>query len=106
MKRALVVSLLMVWGTICFAQDPGLPDTVSFGPWEALVPVDSPWTGNIRVPVRVFNDEPLVNLELVFQWSGPWTPVEAKFTGYRRMFIPFGLASIDTQFHRVIISAE
>src|SRR4030066_51244 len=73
MRFGAVVVLVILLGGIASAQyDPGIRDSVSFGPWEAIVPADSPWSGNIRVPIRVFNDEFLKSMDLVFEYGGPW----------------------------------
>jgi len=103
MRRALVLQLLVLWGSICFAQDPGIPDTVSFGPWEAIVPVDSPWTGNIRVPVRVFNDEPLYYIEMVFKWDGPWDLINAKFSDDRANYFTSTYIDYDTVSNNTVL---
>jgi len=84
---------VLVGGITSAQYDPGIPDTVSFGAWEAIVPADSPWTGNIRVPVRVFNDEPLTGVELLFRWSGPWKLAKATFTGKRASYFSFSIRS-------------
>ena len=82
--------LLLLLGEIASAQyDPGIRDSVSFGPWEAIVPADSPWSGNIRVPVNIFHDEFLSLISLVFEHTGPWqltgvsvTGIWTKYMGY------------------------
>jgi|GEM_PF-4742984 len=86
MKFWVGVVFLGLGGMASAQYDPGIRDSLSFGPWEAIVPADSPWTGNIRVPIRVFNDEFLADIWLVFRYTGPWNPFGAKFSGNRAKY--------------------
>jgi hypothetical protein len=105
MKIGVAISILILSCSFSSAQDPGIRDTVSFGQWEAIVPTDSAYTGNIRIPIRAFNDEPLSGVELIFKWSGPWTPVEAKFVGARSRYFYESLTDVNLSFGRIYMGA-
>jgi hypothetical protein len=55
----------------CFSQiDPGIPDTVSFG--EPVIHLTGPpYQGTMLLPIYVFNDEVLAQVDIPFKWTGP-----------------------------------
>lgn len=84
----LVLIFLFVSLNLCYAQDPGIPDTVRFEQWGTYVPCP-PCSGEAVVPLVIFNDEPLWWIQLVLGWSGPVSCDSAWFVGERMSFFPY-----------------
>lgn len=97
----LVLILILFSLNLCFAQDPGIPDTVRFEPWGTYVPCP-PCSGVAVVPLYVFNDESLWWIRLVLGWSGPVSCDSVWFVGERMSFFPYQGYTIDSQ-NRVIL---
>lgn len=78
----LALILILSSLNLCYAQDPGIPDTVRFEPWGTYV-FCPPCSGIAVVPLVIFNDEPLVRLEIPLHWTGPVICDTVKFVGGR-----------------------
>ncbi len=92
-RAGFLVSLLVVlplcvfFSGFAYAGDPGIPDTVRFEPWGTYIPCP-PCTGHAVVPFVMFNDEPLIHLEIPLSLAGPITFEKVEFTG-RVQPLPF-----------------
>lgn len=67
-------------------DDPGEPDTVRFGDWSVYV-TGPPYQGKAIVPVVVFNDEPVVIVDIPLRWTGPLWGDSGKFVGERAQYL-------------------
>jgi hypothetical protein len=69
-----------------FSQyDPGEPDTVRFGDWSTYV-TGPPYQGTAVLPVTVFNDEAVSQINIPLTWEGPLMCDSGKFVGDRTQF--------------------
>jgi hypothetical protein len=80
-----------------FSDDPGIPDTLRFGEWDVHV-TGPPYTGEVTVPVIVFNDEPIQAVMMPFKWSGPMSMDTLYFAGGRTDVFDHVGCSIDTTY--------
>ncbi|EQB64293.1 MAG: hypothetical protein RBG1_1C00001G1872 [candidate division Zixibacteria bacterium RBG-1] len=72
MKKYLFILILLLLVAIVYAQDPGIPDTVNFGNCQSyIVSEGDSLYGKVKVPLRIFNDEPLAGVEICLEWKGP-----------------------------------
>jgi hypothetical protein len=70
LSASLILLFLMLPGE-CFSQyDPGIRDTVSI---EAPIIhlTGPPYQGTMLLPIYVFNDEVLAQIDIPFMWNGP-----------------------------------
>ena len=89
---------IMVWPTGgAFARDPGIPDTVSFGKCEITM-TGPPYEGTLVLPLRLFTDESLLQIDIPLEWSGPMICDSAKFVGERPQYLTYREISIDNVF--------
>src|SRR5574341_107621 len=72
MKKILTLIVVLLLAKIGTAQDPGIRDTVNFGECQSYIVAEGDsFTGKVRVPLRIFNDEDLSGLVICLKWSGP-----------------------------------
>jgi hypothetical protein len=89
LARGLVCILPL--GNVCVGYDPGAPDTVRFG--ELILHVTGPpYQGTAILPVLVFNDEALRDIEIPLIWDGPLVCDSGRFVGERSQYL--GIANV------------
>jgi hypothetical protein len=87
----LAVACISSWGNVCLGYDPGTPDTVRFG--ELVFHVTGPpYHGTAILPVLVFNDEALRDIEIPLMWDAPLVCDSGRFLGERSQYL--GLANV------------
>jgi hypothetical protein len=74
MKKAILVFFIGVFlffdYFLCFAQDPGAPDTVWFENADYYLD-GPPYSGKLKVTLSFFNDEELMGISVPLVWTGP-----------------------------------
>src|SRR3990172_3670978 len=82
MKKYLILLLFIAQN--CFAQDPGIRDTVNFGTCQSYIVADgNSLYGKVKVPCRVFNDEAVASILICYEWNGPVKSDTLVFYGKR-----------------------
>ncbi len=83
---ACFILLLFLPQSECFSQfDTGIPDTVRFG--EATINLtEPPYQGTVILPITVFNDEALAEIDIPLTWNGPISCDSGKFVGERPQY--------------------
>ncbi|EQB62991.1 MAG: hypothetical protein RBG1_1C00001G0570 [candidate division Zixibacteria bacterium RBG-1] len=101
-----ILVLLLAETGITYAQDPGIPDTVNFGVCQSYIVAEGDsFDGKVRVPLRIFNDEPLENLLICLTWNGPIICDTGFFYGQRLDTNVFGIFDFDNEFKVIGVNA-
>jgi len=101
----IIVLLLAGTGTSS-AQDPGIPDTVNFGECQSYIVADGDSLhGKVKVPLRIFNDEPLEYLLICLRWSGPIRGDTGFFYGQRLDTNVFAIFNFDNEYKVIGVNA-
>jgi hypothetical protein len=78
-------------------EDPGIPDTVSFG--ECVYELSGPpYLGSLVLPLSVSHDEYLISFDIPLIWGGGMVCDSGKFTGEWAQYLSSSGIFIDTEF--------
>lgn len=102
---ACFILLLFLPQSECFSQfDPGIPDTVSFG--EPIINLTGPpYQGTMTLPISVFNDEAVAQIDIPLRWTGPLSCDSGKFVGERPQYFLNSYFSYNNQERWIVGSA-
>jgi hypothetical protein len=102
---ACFILLLFLLPGECFSQyDPGIPDTVSI---EAPIIhlTGPPYQGNMLLPIAVFNDETVAEIDIPLTWNGPISCDSGKYVGERPQYFMNSYFSFNNQERWVVGTA-